>query len=119
MNFMAGFKAYKIFHIEQLLQALHEQTLLPLKHGMPFTGDNACQDVEEELSPQEYVAMATRRAAIPVQLRKRVTSKATIVVGFGEGRATREMELIWWPDIFSVTNYGHLVIRLYISKCDV
>ena len=113
--------SYKFFDVEKLSQVLEEQTLVKLKHSMSFTGDSACEDDqhEKELSPEEYVLMATRRAAIPIQFRKRVTSKATIVLGVGEGRATREVELIWWPEIFTMTNYGHLVLRLFISKCNV
>lgn len=39
-----------------------------------------------------------------------------MVVGHGEGRATREFEVIWWPDLFSDSTHGKLTLRFYVSK---
>lgn len=44
------------------------------------------------------------------------TSRSELVVGYGEGRMTREFDLLWWPELFSNGNRGKLVIRFYISK---
>ena len=44
------------------------------------------------------------------------TMQMQIVVAHGERRATREFELIWWPNIFSSNNSGKLSLRFYISK---
>ena len=50
---------------------------------------------------------------------KRVTSKAGLKVGPGQGRTTREIELIWWPDLYSTTNNGKLAIRFFLKKVAV
>jgi hypothetical protein len=42
--------------------------------------------------------------------------ESQITVGHGEGRATREFELIWWPDMFSSNKHGKLVFRYYVAK---
>ena len=41
------------------------------------------------------------------------TRQIEIVVGNGEGRATREFEVIWWPDLFSDNRHGKLTLQIY------
>ena len=47
---------------------------------------------------------------------KNPTMQIQMVVGHGEGRTTREFEVIWWPDLISVNGHGKLTLRFYISK---
>lgn len=42
-----------------------------------------------------------------------------IEVGQGEGRSTREMEIIWWPNLFEMTHHGHLTFRFFVKKTDL
>ena len=46
------------------------------------------------------------------------TLQIQIVVGRGEGRATREFELIWWPEMFSTSTQGKLTLRFYVSRME-
>lgn len=50
------------------------------------------------------------------QLDKRCHYKGTLEVGQGVGRKTREMELIWSPDLFPNTKHRELSIRFYVKK---
>lgn len=50
----------------------------------------------------------------------RPTSYSSLVVGTGEGRATRESELIWWLDLdTSVLNYGKLSFTYQKPLCSL
>ena len=48
-------------------------------------------------------------------MRMKATSKSEICVGYGQGRATRELELIWWPSLYT-SSHGKLTIRFYVQK---
>ena len=47
---------------------------------------------------------------------KSPTLQLQIVVGRGQGRATREFEIIWWPGLFTSSIHEKLTLRFYISK---
>ena len=34
------------------------------------------------------------------------------------GRATREVELIWWSALYKMSEHGQLIIRFYLEKCE-
>ena len=59
------------------------------------------------------------RAALEAAKRKRVHQQASlrseIICGDGEGRATREYELIWSP-IFDSSDNSILTLRVYVGK---
>lgn len=44
------------------------------------------------------------------------TCRASLAIGEGEGRASRELELIWWPDVFNHQGRGKLILRYYVGK---
>lgn len=70
------------------------------------------------LTAEEEIQRAKQRAHTPGQKRKRPSSKSCLVVGLGEGQATWEIELIWWPDLYPVTEHGQLVVCMFIEKCE-
>lgn len=45
--------------------------------------------------------------------RQSPTMQLQVIVGRGEGRAKRELEIIWWPELLSPTNQGKLTLRFY------
>lgn len=47
---------------------------------------------------------------------KRASYKGILEISHGDGRATREVELIWWPGLFSATNHGKLSLRFFVKK---
>ena len=45
------------------------------------------------------------------------TLQIQIVIGRGEGRATREFEIIWWPEMSSTSNHRKLTLRFCFQSC--
>ena len=82
-----------------------------------FSGNTVCEEEGASLSAEEEIARAKARVNVG-QKRKRPSSKYTLTVGYGEGGATREIELIWWPDLYSLTQHGKMVLRMSIEKCE-
>ena len=86
--------------MNQFLHAPHKNQVVEIKEVI-FSGnthlntekDNQCMTVEEELQ------QAKERAYRPRGQRGQASSKSSLVVGYGEGRCTREMELIWFPNL--------------------
>lgn len=72
----------------------------------------------EPLRGTEALEAAKARAKYS-NANKSATFKSELVVGYGEGRMTREFEVFWWPELFSSGNRGKLVIRFYISKVPI
>lgn len=64
----------------------------------------------------DALAFAKQRAR---QQATRPTSRSIMEVGLGEGRKTREVELIWWPRLYSHSYYGKLTVRFYVRKTSI
>lgn len=67
------------------------------------------------MDPIEALAAAKSRAHGKAP-KDRITCKSNFVVGYGEGRATRELDLIWWPNLYNTDAFGKMCIRLYVSR---
>ena len=117
----------KVYSLTLFTDALHEQTLLKL-NDTSWYGD--LQEVEKrsDLSPREELQAAKNRSFWSTVrneessgdlLTKHLTAKARLEVGPGQGRITREVEVICWPDLYSTTRNEKLSIRLYIKKVTV
>ena len=115
--------SYKVYSLTSFTNAVHEQTLLKL-NDMAWYSD--LQEVEKrsDLSPQEELPAAKNRSFWSTVrneessmdlLTKRLTAKASLEVGQRQGWTTREVEVIWWPDLYSTTRNGKLSIRFYIK----
>ena len=91
-------------------RALSEQEYVQLHISKTFSGSKEI----EGLAPQ-----LAGRAALEAAKRKRVHQQASLkselICGHGEGRATRECELIWSP-IFDSSSNGMLTLRVYMGK---
>ena len=59
---------------------------------------------------------ATKERARNGMTNKSPTLQLQIVVGRGQGGATREFEIIWWPGLFKSNIHEKLTLRFYISK---
>ena len=119
--------SYKVYSLTSFTDALLEQTLLKLNDTAWYSD---LQEVEKrsDLSTQEELQAAkNRRFWSTVRneessedlLTKRLTAKASLEVGPRQGRTTREVEVIWWPDLYSTTTDGKLSIRFHIKKVTV
>ena len=85
--------SYKIFNEETLKLVLEEQDLLQFRPKALFRNSDEVPDISE-MSAEEALAYAKARAR---KQDSRPTSRSYI--GPGEGRCTRELELIWWPSL--------------------
>ena len=109
---------YRDHDLDDTVNALGRQSAVPLKLKKTYVGN---KEVEERIEPQnarealEAAKERARRGTANVS----PTMKIQMVVGPGEGRLTREFEVIWWPELFSSTNHGKLTLRLYISKVQI
>ena len=108
---------YRVFSIAPFADALHEQDSIRLKESALYSGQEEVLGAEA-LNPTDELQAAKNRSywRVRSQLDKRPHYKATLEVGQGIGRKTREIELIWWPDLFANTKHGKLGIRFYVKK---
>lgn len=119
--------SYKVYSLTSFTDALHEQTLHKL-NDTAWYSDLQKVEKRSDLSPQEELQAAKNRSFWSTVrneessgdlLTKRLTAKASLGMGPGQGRTTREVEVIWWPDLYSTTRNGKLSIRFYIKKVTV
>ena len=105
--------SYKIFNEETLKLVLEEQDLLQFRPRALFRNSDEVPDVSE-MPAEEALAYAKARAR---KQDSRPTSRSYLDIGPGEGRCTRELELIWWPSLYSrCSEYGKLTFRFFVSK---
>ena len=62
------------------------------------------------------MARSSGLAGFHSSLDKRSTSVSKVVCEEKEGRATREMELIWWPNLLLGSRCGKFQLRFYVQK---
>lgn len=110
--------SYKIFEVEHYFNAFKDSEM-NLNAEVLFAGNMAIdEDDGVPLSAEEEIARAKQGAHMVGRKRKNPSSKSTLIIGYGEGRATREVELIWWPDLYNFTDHGRLEIRMFQEKCE-
>ena len=85
---------YRLFDINIFKKALQKQTILPLKEQVHWSGNCELNEPFPKADPREALASAKSRAHRQGS-RSRITAQSNLVVGHGEGRATREFNLIW------------------------
>ena len=112
--------SYRVFSIGPFANALHKQDMIRLKKSPLFRGQEELMD-EETVNPVEELRKAKNKGywSTGRQPNKRENYKATLDVSQGEGRRTRELELIWWPELFSTTSHGKLAVRFSIKRVSV
>jgi len=85
--------SYKIFDFEHFLEALEEGDV-SFDQDVLYSG-NSLVEREQMIAPlsaEEEILRAKQRVHVPVRKRKRPSSKTSLIVGYGEGKATREIE---------------------------
>ena len=96
-----------------------EESSISLNTEVLFAGNMPLEEEEEDdvpVSAEDLIAQAKQRMHTTGGKSKRPSSKSTSIVGCGEGRATQEVEIIWWPDLYEFTFHGRLVIRFFIKN---
>ena len=112
--------SYKLFSLAPLADTLQEQDLVRSKESIIYSGTEEVKGNQTENPGEELRAAKSRSywttGGAPD---KRADYKGCIEVGRGEGRNTREIELIWWPELFPSTNHGKLSLRFFIKKVSI
>ena len=74
-------------------------------------------DIDNEEIGVQAIALAKAKARGQMDFENaRPTCRASLVIGKGEGRATREFEIIWWPQMYTNTQRGKIAFRFYVAK---
>jgi len=90
-----------------------------LKTEALFAGNTQIEGAgssQSSLTTEEEIAKA-KSLAYHKQGGHRPSFKSLLFVGLGNGRATCEVEIIWWPELYS-TSHGQMTIRIFIEKCE-
>lgn len=109
---------YRFFELNQVKTALQKQDTLSLKEQVLWSGDKEVTDNLTHIDPRDALIAAKNKARGQAP-RDKITCRSHIVVGYGEGRATRELDLIWWPNLYNSVSLGKLCIRIYVSRVDM
>lgn len=106
---------YRDHDLNDIVAALGQRSAEPLKLKKTYLGDKEVAENNEPQTARQALQAAKERARSRTA-NKSPTLHIQMVVGHGEGRATREFEVIWWPELFSCPKHGKLILRFYISK---
>ena len=112
--------SYKLFDDESFFDTFDEQNIVSLKSEVSYCGLQEEEPEEDNmqvgLSALDLIRQAREKGRAERHLRKRPSSKSMLVVGF-DGRTSREIEIIWWPNVYKLTQHGRLIVRMFINKC--
>lgn len=116
--------SYRLYSLASIDRVLSENGALALQQSESYAGFNPLPaDVQQEkqLSIRERIIHARQRGAAGYleRVKDTPTSKSTINCGWGEGRTTREIELIWWPQLYQISQYGKVQLRFHVNKCNI
>ena len=106
---------YHFFDLSKITHAVEKQNIISLKERVKWNGDSQLTEEDDEVDPRQAL-IAARSKAHGSAPKTRITSIRNLVVEYGEGRATREVDLIWWPNLYSAAHFGKMCIRLYVSR---
>ena len=109
---------YRLFDLKIFRDALNKQNTLAVKDQVLWSGDLKVSANSMTVDPREALAAAKSRAHGQGP-RDRITCQSNFVVGLGEGRATRELDVIWWPNLYNTVALGKLGIRLYVNRVEL
>ena len=102
--------SFKTFEMSDLKRALSEQESVDLHVTKSFSRSKEIDGAPSHLSGRVALEAAKRK-----QVHQQASLRSEIICGDGEGRATRECELIWSP-IFDSSDNGILTLRVYVGK---
>lgn len=86
--------SYKIFDEESLRRLLDEQDVLQFRPGALFRNHEEVADISDMVA-EEALELAKQRA---------------------RHRTAGQVELIWWPGLYSFSQYGKLTVRFFVRK---
>lgn len=107
---------YRFFDLTEFHEAFARQNILSLKERVIWNGELEITERDEEEYDPRQALLAAKSKAHGGAPKTRITCISNLVVGPGEGRATREVDLIWWPNLYNTAHLGKMCIRLYVSR---
>lgn len=110
---ITGRFSYKIFDEESFRWLLAEQDVLQFRRQALFRNHEEVEDILNMVA-EEALELAKQRARN--RSAAKPMSRSIIEIGIGEGRCSREVELIWWPGLDSSSQYGKLTVRFFVRK---
>ena len=106
---------YRLFDLTKFKAALEKQNTVSLKGQVLWRGNLELSETTAAIDPKEAIAAAKRKAHGQGSA-SRITCQSNLVVGGGDGRATRELDVIWWPNLYNTVGLGKLAIRFYVNR---
>ncbi|CAB4022185.1 Hypothetical predicted protein [Paramuricea clavata] len=113
--------SYRLYDLVALQCALEEQKTIQLCQSAAFRHHEKVQTAEnrKKLSMKEKIERMKASANVRYSERTELpTSRSSLVVSVGEGRSTREAEIIYWPSLYDVSKRCKFQLRFFIQKCD-
>lgn len=98
--------------------ALEKQNTASLKEQVLWSGDKEVDDNLADVGPRDALTAAKNKARAQAS-RDKITCRSHMVVGCGESRATRELDLIWWPNLYKAVSLGKMCVRIYVSRVEM
>ena len=113
---------YNVYDLS-ILRALFDTAAVSLKSKVYFRHHEEVSAPVSELTAKEKVALARQRAgtrwgADNVNSVK-PTTRRQLKCEEGDWPRTREFQLIWWPHVFSQSNFGHMRLRFYVEHVEL
>ena len=115
--------AYCIHSLTALKKVLEEQKAVKLNPKVAFRHfeqvDGMECDSSSRLSMKDKIARARANAtnlAYLERIEQTPTSRIALVISQGEGRSTREAEIIYWPNLYKTTNSFKFQLCFFCSK---
>ena len=90
---------------------------MPLILSKTFKGNDEVADRVNQVTGVQAIALAKAKARGQMDFENvRPTCRASLVIREGEGRATCEFKIIWWPNMYTNTTRGKIAFRFYVGK---
>lgn len=90
--------------MSDIVTALGERSRVPLNLKRTYAADKEVAESSSPLTGREALEAAIARARVSVTSSQSPTMQLQVLVGQGEGRATQEFEITWWPELFSTVS---------------
>ena len=86
---------YRFFDLSMINHALAKQNVVSLKERVKWNVDSEISESDEDEATPMQALLAAKSKAHGWAPKTKITCISTLVVGYGEGRATCELDLIW------------------------
>ena len=107
--------SYKMYDMRWMERILNQQKEIPLKTEETYSGHESFKR-GGTMEERKAMARSAGLAGFLSSLQKRPTSVSKVVCKEKEGRATRELELIWWPNLLKGSGCGKFQLRFLCTK---